>query len=50
MIIKKKSKDLGEVQVKYTEGKKIKEVKEKIYSGLNKIADKIKKAAKKVKD
>jgi hypothetical protein len=50
MIIKKKSKDLGEVQVKYTEGKKVKSVKEKISSGLNKIAEKIKKVAKKVKD
>ncbi|MDD4353159.1 MAG: hypothetical protein PHN56_01740 [Candidatus Nanoarchaeia archaeon] len=50
MMIKKKSKDLGEVQVKYKEGKKIKDVKEKISDGLNKIADKIKKVAKKVKD
>ncbi|MDD2678573.1 MAG: hypothetical protein PHT91_01175 [Candidatus Nanoarchaeia archaeon] len=50
MKIKKKSKDLGEVEIKYTEGKKVKNMKEKIYQGLNKLAGKIKKAAKKVKD
>ncbi|MFA5303709.1 MAG: hypothetical protein WC393_04205 [Candidatus Nanoarchaeia archaeon] len=50
MDIKKKSKNFGEVEIKYTEGKKVKEVKEKISKGLNKIAEKIKKAAKKVKD
>ena len=48
--IKKKDKDLGEVELKYTEGKKVKDFKEKISEGLNKIANKIKKAAKKVKD
>jgi ribosome-associated translation inhibitor RaiA len=48
MIIKKKSK-LGEVEVKTKEGKKVKETKEKIYKGLEKIADKLKKAAKKLK-
>jgi len=50
MKIKKKSKDLGELEIKYTEGKKVKNVKEKIYDGLNKIAEKIKKAARKVKE
>jgi hypothetical protein len=50
MDIKKKSKELGEVEIKYTEGKKIKEIKEKISRGLNKIASKIKKAANKVKN
>lgn len=50
MIIKKKSKDLGEVKVKYTEGKKVKKIKSKISSGLEKIADKLKKVAKKVKE
>lgn len=52
MIIKKKNKDLGEVElnVKYKESKKVKSIKEKISEGLNKIANKIKNAAKKVKD
>jgi len=50
MIVKKKSKDLGEVKVSFKEGKKVKEVKEKISKGLNKIADKIKNVAKKVKE
>ena len=50
MIIKKKDKDLGEVEIKYTEGKKIKNIKEKIYDCLNRIAKNIKDAANKIKD
>jgi hypothetical protein len=50
MNFKKKSKDLGEIEVKFQEGKKLKKIKEKISKGLNRIADKIKKIAKKVKN